>query len=112
MRSTALSNTPRPVLDDLQRLGLAIRDSRREKQLTQVDLASRAKLSPTTVKAAERGNPSVAVGILITLLWLVDIGPMSNVLAPHVQRDQGLDKSPARKGGRVRPKRADDDSEV
>ncbi len=101
MRSRALSQLAAPVVDDLARLGRLIRAARGQRGFTQSDLAGRLGLSPTTVRAAERGDPVVAVGIVVSLLWLLGIGPVSASLAPHPQILQPRQ--------RVKPGRALDD---
>lgn len=63
------------------RLGTLIRDARAQRGFTQADLARRLKLSPTTVRAAEQGDPGVASGILASLIWVLGIGPISASLA-------------------------------
>lgn len=81
MRSRALAQIPKPVAEDLLRLGELIRDARGQRGLTQAALAERLRLSPTTVRAAERGDPAIAAGILASLLWTLGIGPISSSVA-------------------------------
>lgn len=81
MRSRALEQLAKPVAEDLARLGSLIRDARAQRGFTQADLAKRLRVSPTTVRAAEKGDPSVAAGILVGLMWLLGIGPISASLA-------------------------------
>ena len=100
MRSRALAQLPKPVADDLARLGEIIRDARGRRGLTQADLAERLRLSPTTVRAAEQGDPAVAAGILASLLWTLGIGPISSgVVATHPEARQP--KQRVRAGKRV-----------
>lgn len=81
MRSRLIAQLPKPVEQDLARLGMLIRESRIARGLTQAALAARLQISPTTVRAAEQGDPAVATGILATILWLLGIGPLSEALA-------------------------------
>jgi transcriptional regulator with XRE-family HTH domain len=81
MGSHALDQLATPVAEDLARLGNLIRDARAQRGFTQADLAKRLRVSPTTVRAAEHGDPGVATGILASLLWLLGIGPISAGLA-------------------------------
>jgi transcriptional regulator with XRE-family HTH domain len=81
MRSRALDQLAKPVAEDLARLGSLIRDARAQRGFTQADLAKRLMVSPTTVRAAEKGDPRVATGILFGLMWLLGIGPVSASLA-------------------------------
>jgi len=64
MRSRALSQLPKPVGKDLLGLGHLIREARARRGFSQADLAQRLRVSPTTVRAAEHGDPAVATGIL------------------------------------------------
>lgn len=81
MRSHALEQLAKPVAEDLARLGILIRDARAQRGFTQADLARRLRVSPTTVRAAEQGDPGVATGILASLIWVLGIGPISTSLA-------------------------------
>ena len=81
MRSRALDQLAKPVAEDLARLGSLIRDARAQRGFTQADLAKRLRVSPTTVRAAEKGDPGVATGILVGLMWILGIGPISASLA-------------------------------
>jgi transcriptional regulator with XRE-family HTH domain len=87
MRSRALNQLPKPVGDDLHRIGELIRGARARRGFTQAELAERLRVSPTTVRAAEQGDPTVAVGIVVSLLWVLGIGPIGKVLAgqPELQ---------------------------
>lgn len=80
MRSRAVAQIPHPVAQDLTRLGALIRDARGRRGFTQAELAKRLQLSPTTVRAAEQGDPAVAAGIVASLLWTLGIGPISSSL--------------------------------
>jgi transcriptional regulator with XRE-family HTH domain len=92
MRSRALVQIAKPVADDLARVGELIRDARARRGFTQSEIAHRLRVSPTTVRAAEQGDPAVAAGILASILWLLGIGPISASLAnshpPVVQPKQ------------------------
>jgi len=83
MRSRVLSQLAKPVGDDLQRIGRLIREARARRGFTQAELAARLRVSPTTVRAAEQGDPTVAAGILVSLLWVLGIGPLGKLLTSH-----------------------------
>jgi transcriptional regulator with XRE-family HTH domain len=93
------------VGNDLQRLGELIRDARARRGFTQSQLAERLRVSPTTVRAAEQGDPKVAAGILISLLWVLGIGPISKALA--TQPEPSSARPPGRR--RVRTQKSLDD---
>lgn len=86
MKSKVIRQLPKPVRDDLYRLGLLVRDGRHAKGLTQGDLAARLQISPTTVRAVEQGDPAVASGILVAILWLLGIGPVASIGLPQIAR--------------------------
>lgn len=88
---------------DLQRIGELIRSARARREFTQSQLADRLRVSPTTVRAAEQGDPKVAAGILISLLWVLGIGPISKALAVQAE----LSPVPGRR--RVRAQKSLDD---
>jgi transcriptional regulator with XRE-family HTH domain len=105
MRSKALDHLTKPVEHDLRRLGTLIREARANRGFTQADLAARLRISPTTVRAAEQGDPSVAAGIVISLLWILGLGPVSANLATEEAK---LEQAGAHRK-RVRPAKAPDD---
>ncbi len=90
MRSRALDQLVKPVADDLRRIGELIRGARARRGFTQTELAQRLRVSPTTVRAAEQGDPKVAAGILVSLLWVLGIGPIGRALADHPELQQTL----------------------
>ena len=104
MRSRALHQLAKPVSDDLRRIGELIRAARSLRGFTQTELAERLRISPTTVRAAEQGDPTVTVGILTSLLWVLGIGPIGKALANHPE----LQHTPRPKQ-RVRHQKALDD---
>jgi ribosome-binding protein aMBF1 (putative translation factor) len=85
MRSRALHQLPRPVEDDLRRIGALIRRGRADRGLTQDSLAKHLQISCTTVRAAEQGDPSVTSGILMSLLWMIGINRVADSLADKTQ---------------------------
>ena len=105
MRSHALNQLPKPVSQDLQRIGELIRGARARREFTQSQLADRLRVSPTTVRAAEQGDPKVAAGILISLLWVLGIGPISKALTAQPE----LSPAPVPGRRRVRAQKSLDD---
>ena len=73
-RATALNRELLPyasmeVLDALARL---VAVARRQRMWTQGDLAAKAEVGLTTVAKIEKGDPSVAMGYWLKVLWAVD----------------------------------------
>ena len=63
----------RQTLDAARVLGLRIAEGRRSRRWTQAELCERAGVSKATVRNAERGLPTVAVGVMFELATLVGV---------------------------------------
>ncbi|WP_187366087.1 helix-turn-helix transcriptional regulator [Trebonia kvetii] len=61
------------VLDAARVLGLRIAEGRRLRRWTQAELCERASVSSTTLRNAERGEPTVAIGVMFELAALVGV---------------------------------------
>lgn len=61
------------ALDALRVLGLRIAEGRRRRRWTQAGLCERAGVSKATLRNAERGEPTVAVGVMFELATLVGV---------------------------------------
>lgn len=61
------------TLDAAGMLGLRIAEGRRLRRWTQAELCERAGVSKATVRNAERGEPTVAVGVMFELATLVGV---------------------------------------
>jgi transcriptional regulator with XRE-family HTH domain len=61
------------TLDAARILGLRIAEGRRQRRWTQAELCERAGVSKTTLRNAERGEPTVAVGVMFELATLVGV---------------------------------------
>jgi transcriptional regulator with XRE-family HTH domain len=54
-------------------LGLRIAEGRRQRRWTQAELCERASVSATTLRNAEHGEPTVAIGVMFELATLVGV---------------------------------------
>jgi transcriptional regulator with XRE-family HTH domain len=61
------------ALDAAHILGLTIAEGRRRRRWTQAELCERAGVSKTTLRNAERGEPTVAIGVMFELATLVGV---------------------------------------
>lgn len=61
------------TLDAARVLGLRITEGRRLRRWTQAELSERAGISVTTLRNAERGEPTVAIGVMFELAALVGV---------------------------------------
>ncbi len=68
-----ISKTPAPVLRALRKLGQDIRDARLRRRIPTELLAARASISRTTLYNVENGDPTVAVGTYITVLFILGL---------------------------------------
>ena len=75
MRS--VSPLPIPVKKALRKLGQDIRKARLRRRITMELVAERASISRTTLTKIEKGDPSVALGIYATVIFV--LGLVSNL---------------------------------
>lgn len=68
---------PIPVKKALWKLGQDIRRARIRRRITMALMAERASISRTTLTKIEKGDPSVALGIYATVLFI--LGSVSNL---------------------------------
>lgn len=61
------------ALDAARVLGMRIAEGRRERRWTQGELSERAGISKVTLRNAERGEPTVAIGVMFELATLVGV---------------------------------------
>ena len=92
------------VTDTLRTLGERLRAARIERNDTMAIFAERLGVSTGTVRAMERGAPTVQIGIWLNALWILNqLDALIHVLEP---RDSVLDLLRAReKGQRQRASR-------
>jgi transcriptional regulator with XRE-family HTH domain len=90
----------------LAELGHRLRDARLARNDSMATFAERLGVSERTVRAMERGLPTVQIGIWLNALWLLDaLQPLEQILAV---RESLLDRArqaqrPARKRASRRP---------
>ncbi|MDO8391498.1 MAG: helix-turn-helix transcriptional regulator [Actinomycetota bacterium] len=61
------------TLDAARVLGLEVAAARRRRRMTVKDLAERAGITAVTVRKAERGDPTVALGTMFEVAGLVGV---------------------------------------
>lgn len=64
---------PIPVTRALRKLGTDIRSARLRRRITTKTLAERAAISRTTLNKAEKGDPSVAMWVYATILFVLGL---------------------------------------
>lgn len=61
------------TLDATVALGLEIATARRQRRMSIMELAERARITRVTVRNIERGNPTVAIGTVFEVAGLVGV---------------------------------------
>lgn len=85
-------------------LGARIRDARLRRKFRQVDLATRTKLSRSTIEAIERGSPDTAIGAYARALWVMGLDREIDLIADTALDAEGaaLEYQPGERRVRVR----------
>lgn len=71
MKTKAVLTLPLPARRALKKLGSDLKDARKRRRIRAEVMAQRAFVSRPTLARAEAGDPSVSVGIYVTLLFLL-----------------------------------------
>lgn len=65
--------TPSKAKEALAQLGEQIRMARKRRQWTIAELAKKIDVSAPTIMALEKGEPTVSVGVLVSVLWTLGL---------------------------------------
>ncbi|MGQ0572392.1 MAG: hypothetical protein ACT4P5_23030 [Armatimonadota bacterium] len=84
--ATIAATLPRPAAEELRKVGMALRAARLARNEPQTVLARRLGIAPRTVRAAERGNPRVGSGVLVSMLWALGLGPVGDDLVSQATK--------------------------
>lgn len=104
-RSDALYELPPTSVRSLQRLGANLAIARLRRRESRATWATRLKVSIPTVIRLEAGEPTVAIGIYATALWLLGRdASLAELAAP--ESDAGAVDLDIRKAVEIRDKRA------
>ena len=84
-RPKAIESMPPMVSAQLRELGANLGVARKRRRESLKAWAQRIGISEPTVMRMERGDPSVALGIYATALWLMGrVGAIAELAAPHL----------------------------
>src|SRR5438552_11311503 len=89
MRSTA-PTLPLPARRALLKLGHDLRDARRRRRIPSAVAAERASISRMTLLKVEKGDPSVAMGIYATVLFVLGLSDRLADLSDAAHDPTGL----------------------
>ncbi|KXV69928.1 hypothetical protein AD951_04425 [Acetobacter malorum] len=98
---------PRPVLRTVSKLGADLALARRKRRLRLSDIADATGLSVGTIQRLERGNPSVAIGVLVSVMRVLGEGHRLESLLDTASDDTGLMLTQSDLPKRVRRRKAD-----
>ena len=73
----------------LRLLGAQVRLARKQRGMTETDLAERAGVARSTLQLIEKGDPKVEIGLAFEAATLVGVGlfePEASTLAPRIER--------------------------
>ena len=91
-------------------LGKQIRLARKRRRMSEHDLAARIGIARSTLQLIEKGNPSVAIGLVLEAATLTGVDlfvPEATTLAPQIERTG--DKLALMPGSVRKPRREVDD---
>jgi transcriptional regulator with XRE-family HTH domain len=94
---------PRAVIDALADWGSAIRTARIRRDWRAADLAAKAGISDSTLRAVERGMPGAGAGAYVSAMWALGLlGLIQSALDPAAD-GAGVLLEARRRKTRVRP---------
>ena len=78
-----VNSMPLPAERALRKLGRDLAISRRKRGISTLDMAARLFVSRTTLWRLERGDPTVALGTLVTAAFILNLHDrLANLAAP------------------------------
>ncbi|MCY4260946.1 MAG: helix-turn-helix transcriptional regulator [Rhodobacteraceae bacterium] len=106
MRSRATQALPGAARRALSKLGMDIAVARRKRRISTVSMAERAFISRGTLYKVERGDPSVSIGIYVTVLAILGLADRLSRVADRCDDLLGLDIDESRLPKKIRPRRS------
>lgn len=82
---------PLSIRQTLDKLGRDIRNARKRRRITTRVMADRAGISRPTLRRVERGDPSVALGIYASVLFVLGMADRLGELADATHDRRGLE---------------------
>jgi transcriptional regulator with XRE-family HTH domain len=104
MKTQATSTLPRAARKALVKLGEDIVVARKKRRISTISMAERAFISRGTLYKAEKGDPSVSMGIYATLLSILGLVEGLGNVADRGTDTLGLDIDEDRLPKKVQPR--------
>ena len=105
MRSTVSDTLPAKVRRSLVKLGADLTTARKKRNLTTVMMAERLGVAKSTYLRAEKGDPTVSMGVYAMVLFVLGFGGALGEIVDPRRDDQGLLLDAERLPKRVRVKK-------
>ncbi|MCG5055954.1 MAG: helix-turn-helix domain-containing protein [Myxococcales bacterium] len=106
MRSRVTDTLPPRVRRGLAKFGFDLGVARKKRHLTAAMMAERMGVATSTYRRAEKGDPTVSLGVYAMALFVLGFGDaLSEIIDPR-RDDQGLLLDLERLPKRIRPKKA------
>jgi DNA-binding XRE family transcriptional regulator len=105
MRSSVYDVLPPHVRRSLTKFGADLALARRKRHLTAAMMSERLGVSKSTYVRAEKGDPSVSLGVYVMALFVLGFGNALGDLVDAGRDEQGLLLDGQRVPKRVRPKK-------
>ncbi len=105
MKSAVHQILPSPLRRSLAKFGADIALARRKRGLTVEMMRERLAVSKATYRRAERGDPTVALGVYAMALQVLGFGEILGEMIDASRDEHGLLMDAARVPKRVRPKK-------
>ena len=109
MAQKSAEQFPREVLQHLEELGQRVRTARVRRRLSTEDLARFSGIGRRTLYRIERGEPGIALGTLMGVLWKLGLLDTMRGVADPDTDDHGKILEAATRPQRVRAPAADND---
>ncbi len=97
-----ISSIPLPAVRALQKLGRDLALARRKRGISTGDMAARLFVSRDTLWRLERGDPTVAIGTLVTATFVLNLQDRLANLAAPASDELGLSLDERRLPQRIR----------
>jgi transcriptional regulator with XRE-family HTH domain len=91
MKSKSVISLPLPVQRELKKLAENVSNARRRRRISTAMMAERAMISRPTLMRLERGDPTVSMGILATVLFVLGMDARLAELADPAHDRVGLE---------------------
>ena len=106
MKSAITDTLPTKVRRSLRKLGADLATARKKRNLTTAMMAERLGVAKSTYLRAEKGDPTVSMGVYAMVLFVLGLGDALGEIVDPRRDDQGLLLDDERLPRRVRVKKS------